>query len=33
MERDVYSGSLKLHGEENERTLSAAGNYATPLSN
>ena len=31
MQRDVYSGYLKLHGEENERTLITAINYATSL--
>ena len=31
MQRDVYSGRLKLHGEEHERTLGAALNYATTL--
>ena len=31
MERDVYSGFLKLHGEEDERTLQAALNYAGGL--
>ncbi len=31
MERDVYSGRLKLQGEENERTLRAANNYAYSL--
>ncbi len=30
MRRDVYSGYLKLHGEEHEMTLSAANNYAGP---
>jgi len=29
--QEVYSGRLKLDGEENEKTLSAAGNYATSL--
>ena len=28
MERDVYSGFLKLNGEEHEDTLIAANNYA-----
>ena len=31
MERDVYSGRLKLHGEEHEKTLLAARNYASTL--
>ncbi len=31
MKRDVYSGRLKLDGEENERTLRAANNYAASL--
>ena len=31
MDRDIYSGRTKLHGEENERTLRAAYNYATSL--
>ena len=31
LERDVYSGRLKLSGEENERTLIAANNYALSL--
>ena len=29
--RDVYSGQLKLNGEEHERTLLAANNYASSL--
>ena len=29
--RDVYSGRLKLLGEEHRETLGAAGNYATSL--
>ena len=29
---DVYSGHLKLHGEEHPQTLIAANNYARPLS-
>ncbi len=29
MRRDVYSGFLKLHGEEHPRTLLAANNYAS----
>ena len=31
MRRDVYSGRLKLHGEEHGSTLSAANNYASSL--
>jgi len=31
MERDVYSGRLKLNGEENYETLVAANNYANTL--
>ena len=31
MRRDVYSGRLKLNGEENEETLIAANNYADSL--
>ena len=31
MKRDVYSGRLKLHGEEHEDTLTSANNYATSL--
>ena len=31
MFRDVYSGRLKLFGEEHEQTFSAAGNYANSL--
>jgi len=31
MLRDVYSGSLKLYGEEHEETLRAANNYSTSL--
>ena len=31
MYRDVYSGWLKLNGEEDEHTLMAAGNYAVSL--
>ena len=31
MFRDVYSGRLKLNGEEHEKTLLAASNYATSL--
>ena len=31
MRRDVYSGRLKLSGEEHERTLRAASNYAASL--
>jgi tetratricopeptide (TPR) repeat protein len=33
MERDVYSGRLKLDGEEHEATLLAANNYALGLFN
>ena len=29
--RDVYSGRLKLHGEEHERTIVAANNYVASL--
>jgi hypothetical protein len=32
MKRDVYSGRLKLHGEEHDKTLRAANNYACSLS-
>ena len=32
IERDVYSGSLKLFGKEHERTVIAANNYASSLS-
>ena len=31
MKRDVYRGRLKLHGEEDKKTLFAANNYATSL--
>ena len=31
MRRDVYSGKLKLYGEENERTLISANNLAVTL--
>ena len=31
MRQEVYSGFLKLHGEENERTFQAALNYAISL--
>ena len=31
MEREVYSGRLKLNGEEHEQTLVAANNYAASL--
>jgi len=31
MRRDVYSGYLRLHGEEDRDTLIAAGNYAASL--
>jgi len=33
MRRDVYSGRLKLNGEEHETTLRAANNYADSLVN
>jgi len=33
MRRDVYSGRLKVQGEEHEKTLRAAHNYADSLSN
>ncbi|CAH0369192.1 unnamed protein product [Pelagomonas calceolata] len=33
MRRDVYSGRLKLNGEEQETTLRAANNYADSLVN
>ena len=33
LERDVYSGELKLCGEENERTLVSANNYSCSLIN
>jgi len=33
MNRDVYSGWLRLHGEEHEKTLRAASNYAVSLKN
>ena len=32
MKRDVYSGRLRLNGEENQSTLRAALNYASTLS-
>ena len=32
LQRDVYYGRLKLDGEEDERTLRAANNYASSLS-
>jgi len=32
IDRDVYSGRLKLHGKEDSRTLLAANNYAWGLS-
>ena len=32
LRRDVYSGRLKRHGEEDEGTLRAANNYAWGLS-
>ena len=31
LQRDVYSGKLKLYGEEHESTLRAANNYAMTL--
>ena len=31
LKRDVYSGRLKLYGEEHEETLHAANNYAADL--
>ena len=31
LKRDVYTGFLKLFGEEHEQTLLAANNYATSL--
>ena len=31
IERDVYSGWLKLEGRENQRTLTTANNYADSL--
>ena len=31
LKRDVYSGSMKLSGEEHQTTLIAASNYATSL--
>ena len=31
MDRDVYSGNVKLHGEESDEVLSAANNYADGL--
>jgi len=31
IERDVYAGRLKLNGEEHEKTLIAANNYANSL--
>ena len=33
LERDVYSGRLRLNGEEHEKTLRAANNYAASLKN
>ena len=33
MRQDVYSGRLKLNGEEHEATLTAANNYADTLVN
>ena len=31
LKRDIYSGRLKLHGEDSRETLIAAGNYAASL--
>ena len=31
LRRDVYSGRLRLYGEEHEMTLTAANNYAATL--
>ena len=31
MRRDVYSGTLRLHGEEHEDALAAAVNYSSSL--
>ena len=31
MERDIYSGSVKLHGNEHETVAMAACNYASSL--
>ena len=31
IDRDVYSGNVKLHGEESEQALIAANNYADGL--
>ena len=31
MDKDIYHGRLKLHGEEDEKTLTAANNYAASL--
>ena len=31
IERDVYSGRLRLQGEQNEVTILAANNYASTL--
>jgi len=31
MKGDVYSGRLRIHGEEHERTLTSANNYAFSL--
>ena len=31
MDREIYSGRLKLHGKENDKTLRAASNYASTL--
>ncbi|CAH0373241.1 unnamed protein product [Pelagomonas calceolata] len=33
LRQEVYSGTLKLHGEERRETLIAANNYATSLGN
>ena len=33
MERDVYSERVRLHGEEHEKTVIAASNYARGLAN
>ena len=31
MKRDIYSGRLKLYGEEHRKTLLAANNHAATL--
>ena len=31
MDRDIYCGRLKLNGEEHEKTVTAASNYAASL--